>query len=319
MLEVKKGGLVLFAEPVAKIPECAVSLSFEMSLDGCAFSQLMTGRKICSKGAATPQGTEETCLCYALFLAVKTALCGTPLAAFKNRVNRVVCGMSNGQFFINWTTKGNASAVKKTIGVALKALNPARMNSAYSAQIAVLCSPNKASFAYVADQAAKSIRNLVIGIVGGIKITKDKLDEIAQLAASKLNAESPAGDKVKPSGHTDCDHEHVLEVKAQGWAAALLASYVSFKIPGATCRIHNGYVTMPIAPAKFPALAAKLKSGADDYVEGKIARLGKEAGAIFSYFAIADGRLGSQDAHSAIKSMDAKSALAALDKVLKSA
>jgi hypothetical protein len=318
MIEVKKNGIVLYAEPVAKIPECAVSLSFPAVLDGCAFSQLMTGRKVCSKGAANPQGTEEACMCYALFLAVKTALCGTPLAAFKNRVNRVVCGISGGQFFINWTTKGNASAVRKTLGIALKALNPARMNSAYSAQIAALCSPNKASFGYVADQIAKGIRSsLHVAIVGGIKIDKEKLDACMDTITSKLSAESPAAEKVKPTGHVECDHENLLEVQASGWHAALLATYIMFKIPGATCRIHNKYVTMPIAPAKFPALAAKLHNGIEDYARNKIEKLGDVAGPVFAYSALADGRLGALDAMPAIKQFNAKSAAAALDKLLK--
>jgi hypothetical protein len=316
-MEVKKKGLVCYAE-VVKTPECAVSVSFPAVIDGCSFSQLMTGRKTCSKGAANPAGTEEACFCYALFLAVKSALCGTPLAMFKNRVNRVVCGFSGGQFFINWTTKGNASAVRKTISVALKALNPARMNSSYSAQIAALCSVNKASFAYVGAQMATAIQNdLTIGIIGNCKMDKEKLTAIAEVAAVKRVAEAPSGDKIKPSDHSECDHSHILEIAASGWSAALLSMYINFKIPGATSRIHNKYVTLPIAPAKFPTLAAKLSNGIDDYTKNKIGKLGDLAGPVFAYHAVSEGRLGAADAQQAIKQFNAKSAASTLEKVLK--
>jgi hypothetical protein len=317
MLEIKKSGLTLYAMGIPKIPECAVSISFPATLDGCAFSQLMTGRKICTKGGANPPGTEEACMCYALFLTVKNALCGTALAAFKNRVNRVTCGMSGGQFFINWTTKGNASAVRKTLNVAIKALNPARMNSAYSAQIAALCSPNKASFGYVADQVARAIKSsLHIGIIGGIKIDREKLGEIQEAVENKFAAEAPDADKVKPSGHTPCDHSSVLEIEATGWHAALLASYISFKIPGATCRIHDSYVTLPIDPKKYPALAAKLAGGIDNFIT-TVKKLGDVAAPIFAYAAVANGQLGAHAAQAAIKQYNAASVASALKQMLK--
>ncbi len=299
MLEAKAGGLSLFIAPTKLVGDVAVSVCFPMVVDGCALGKLSTGGQGCG-GTCYPAGSEEAALCYGLFLAVNQALCGDPVAVSKSKVGAVGCGAHNDMFFINWKTKGTASAVRKSIGMALKVLNPAKMFPVYSRCVRELGGvPKKESFAHVAAIAASAVKtNLSVGVVGNIKADKAKLDGMMDVLKKKHSVSTVDGSKSKPADHTACDHSNHTEVKSSGWSSAVLSDYLNNKVKGLNPTLCNKVLLLPIKESAWETLAKKLKSGVKDYVAQKYTKLGDELPEVFGYLTISSNKLCAGDVKS---------------------
>ena len=323
MLEAKAGGLSLFIAPTKLVGDVAVSVCFPMVVDGCALGKLSTGGQGCG-GTCYPAGSEEAALCYGLFLAVNQALCGDPVAVSKSKVGAVGCGAHNDMFFINWKTKGTASAVRKSIGMALKVLDPAKMFQVYSRCVRELGGvPKKESFAHVASAAASAVKNnLTVGVVGNINMNKakpkpgakprpgadgkppkppsnkSKLEQMMDVLKKKHSVSSVDGSKSKPTDHTACDHSNQTEVKTSGWSSAVLSDYLNNKVKGLNPTLCNKVLLLPIKESAWETLAKKLKSGVKDYVAMKYTKLGDDLPQVFGYLAISSCKLCAGDVKS---------------------
>lgn len=317
MLEGKKSGLTLFVSPTKLVGDVAVSMCFPVSIDGCSLARLNNGNPCGCK--SFPAGSEEAAVCYSLHLAVRQVLCGDPLAVSKTKVGDVQCGAHNGQFFLSWKVKGTVSAARKSIGLALKMLNPAKVYAAYTRCIRELGgTPKRESFAYVADQIKSAVKSsLTVGVVGNIKCDQAKLDDMLDVLSKKHDVSPVEGSKSKPSEHEKCDHSNHTEVKVSGWASVALSDYLNFKIKGLNPTLCDKYLLLPVKSAQWDTLAKKLKKGVKDYVQAKYARVSDDLPELFGYLCISSASLCACDVQSMIKSkLNASSVESAISKHL---
>jgi hypothetical protein len=251
-----------------------------------------------------PVGSEEACIGYSLFLAVEQSLCGDPLAAAKTKVGDVKCNAHNGMFYINWKVKGTVSSVRKSLGIALKNLNPARMSSTYIRCVKNLGgSPSKAGFSYVADKAAKGIKeSLTCGVIGNIRIDDEKLKLMTETLAKKHIVSAVPGTKTKPDSHTDCNHSEHTEIKVSGWSSMALVNYIKYRVKGLDPLVCDDRILISMKPAQWDTIAKKIKKGVKDYVNAKYAKVTTDLSAVYGYSALSKAALCACDVRSVMKS-----------------
>jgi hypothetical protein len=328
MLESKKGGLTVYVVPTKSAGDVAVGLCFPLNVSGCALARLNGGCDCRTIVVETknkdvlpnfPVGSEEACMGYSLYLAVEQSLCGDPLAVAKTKVGDVRCGAHNGMFYINWKVKGTVSAARKSLGIALKNLNPARMSSAYVRCVKTLGgNANKAGFLYIADKAASGIKNsLTCGIVGNIKIDNEKLKGLIDTIEKKHNVSALSGTKTKPDEHSACNHTEHTEIKVSGWSSAALADYIKFRVKGVDPLLCDDRILLPMKQSQWETIAKKIKKGVKDYVNAKYGKVATDLSAVYGYSALSKGALCACDVKSAIKSgLSTSSVEAAISKHL---
>ncbi len=170
MLELKKDNLHIFIKKVGFLSDVAICVSFKANLNSCCLNKLKNAHD-CN---CFPVGSEEACVCYAMYLNAHNELCGNPLAIAKSKVGSVDCGAHNGSFSICWKVKGTGSAVRKSIGIVLKCLQPYKVYSAYSQCLKLLNKkPIREEFNYVANALNKSLKDHVMcGVIGNIRVEK---------------------------------------------------------------------------------------------------------------------------------------------------
>ena len=311
MIEGKKGSLALFIERTQLVGDVAVCLSFKVKLSSCCLNKLK-GSCACN---CFPDGSEESCVCYALFLVVKNALCGSPLATKNSKVGDVSCGVNNGAFFISWKVKGTGSAVRKSLGIALRNLAPGKLYSVYAHCVKEAGGkPSKDSFAYAADQVIKSINsNVHCGVVGNIRLVKKDpatkkdvaaidIDAMIDILSAKINPGSVAGSKKEPAGHKGCDHANRTEVAISGWQSFVLKSYLDAKVRGLHPAICDRFLLIAVKPAVWETISKKAKKYVKDYVDQKYSKVGSELPALLGYMMLASTSVSCIDVHSMIKS-----------------
>lgn len=312
MLEGKAGGLSLYVSPTKLVGNVAVSLCFPMKVNGCSLAKMGAGGQDCGS-TCFPAGTEEAAVCYSLYLMVNQILCGDPLAISKSKVSSVTCCGHNGLFSINWNVKGTVSAVRKSVGLALRVLNPAKMYAVYSRVLReVGGTPKKESFAYVANEATDAVKSsLTVGVVGNINIDKEKLDGMLEVLKKKHNVSAVTGSKTKPSDHTECDHANYAEVKTSGWASAVVSDYLRFKVRGLNPTLCDKHLLLPMKQSMYETLAKKVKDGVKVYVASKYTKLEDNLGVVFGYMTLSSGMLCACDVKSMINAKVNASAIEA--------
>lgn len=318
MLESTKNGLTVFVAPTKLVGDVAVSLCFPTVVNSCALSKIGGCGQPCGSNCY-PEGTEEACLCYAVYLAVNQLLCGNPLAVSKSKVGATCCGSHNSMFFINWKTKGTVSAVRKSIGIALRALHPAKFFSIYSRLIRDAGGvPKRESFSYVAEKAAAGIKSsLVVGVVGNIRIDQEKFKAMMEVLDKKHLHTPVEGKKSKPSDHVECDHSNHTELRTVGWASMVVSDYLKFRIRGLVPLLSDKFILLPIKESLWKNVSKKLKKGVKEYVQAKYTKLGSDLPEVSGYMAAASGLLCASDIRTMINSRMSEAAVAAaIDKAL---
>jgi hypothetical protein len=317
MIESKKGGLTISVAQTKLVGDVAVGLCFPLQANGCVLARL-NGCAGCNS-ECFPAGSEEAALGYSLYLSVQQILCGDPLAVSKTKVGDVTCVQHNGMFGINWKVKGTGSAVRKSIGLALKALDPNRQASTWSRCIKHIGgSADRDVFNYVADDVASSIKaHLQCVVVGNINIDKEKLEGMMEVLSKKHSVSAVKGTKTKPSGHTQCDHKNLTEVAINGWESAVASDYIQSKAKGLVPMLCNKSLLIPISGSQWETLSKKIKKGVKEYAATKYAKVGDALPAVFGYLALAGASLCAGDVKTAIANkLSVASIEAAINKVL---
>ncbi len=318
MIEEKKSNLAVYIAPTKAVGDVVVSICFPLNVSGCVLNKLKCGGSQCS-AVCFPQGSEEACLGFSLYLAVKQSLSGNALAVSKTKVGDVICGAHDGMFFINWKVKGTISAARKSIGIALKCLNPAALKSTYMQCVKVVGGKTtNEEFAYIADETIKSInKELTIGIVGNIKADKTKLKDLVDTVHKKINTKSVSGTKSKPSEHVSCDHSNLTELKISGWSSAIISDYIQFRVRGLVPTLYNKYLLLPVKNSIWDTKAKKIKKGVKDFINAKYSKVSTDLPEILGYHTLSSGMLCSSDVRSMINSgVSASSLESALNKYL---
>jgi hypothetical protein len=315
MLESKKGSISLSVTRCPLVGDAAVSLSFKAAVNSCALNRLVHGWD-CN---CLPSGAEEACVCYAQFLVIQDVLCGSPLATSKSKVGSVKCVANDGIFSVCWTVKGTGSAVRKSIGMALKTLSPGKYYSVYQKCIKDIGGKAvREEFNSAADEICKAVKNEVTCcVVGNIKTTKEHVDAMVEVLSNKLVVAAVDGAKKKPSNHVACDHSELTELKTSGWHAYVVKEYIMAKARGAQVHVFDKYLTINANAKQWESLAAKLKKPLKDYVAQKFTKVGDELANVLGYLIIANGSAGAGEVKSLLKNgVKASDVESAINKVL---
>ncbi len=310
MIDGKKDNLTLFIDRTSLVGDVGVGISFKSKLSSCCLARLK-GSCGCE---CFPDGSEEACLCFAIFLLIRTNLAGSPLATKRSKVGDVECGYNNGYFTISWNVKGTGSSVRKSLGIALKCLVPYKLYSAYSNCVRECKgSTNREYFNYAANEILQSLKdNIHCGVVGNIRLEKKNsetkktepaldIDAMLKILHNKVVLESVSGTKTKPSNES-CKHEELTEIKSSGVSSYLLQSYISSKIKGANPTICGNYVMMPVKSSKWDTMRAKLKKDLKDYVKQKYHPVNDDLCCLLGYMMLSTGSVACPDIKSMIKS-----------------
>jgi hypothetical protein len=294
MIEAKKGNVNIYIQSTKLAGDVAVCICFDMNINSCCLNRLNCGWSYCD---CNPSGIEEACVVYATYLNVNNLLCGDPVAMKSTKVGSTRCGSHNGHFFISWKVKGTVSAVRKSLGIALKGLVPSKLYSTYThCARSVGCKVDRATFNWAADEVLKAIKSGVqCGVVGNIKADKEKVEKIVQIISKKLNPGTSATPKTKPSGHTQCDHKNVVDVKVSGWAAYVVKDYIMSKAKGVVPLICNKSLMIMMKQNSWDSLSSKLKIQSSDHIKARYGKVGPELGNVMAYLAISSGSVSCVD------------------------
>lgn len=309
MVDVSKGNISLFVQPLPKVRDVAVGLSFKLSGDGCAFNRLHTGCTCPSK--CHEAGCEATVVAYALYIVVKLKLCGTPLQVKSSKVVDVWPSFNGGSFGINWRVQGTLSAVRKSLGMAVSMLKPGALYSIYSDLMRTLGLPlNRDEFTYAADEVYQNIKKeIMCSVVGKINLppgaeSKAKAEDAIAVVANKWKADAPSGKKSKPSDIVKCDHSGMAMLKVSGWQAAVVREYIGAQSSarGLILQQYDKELFVNVAERRAEGLESKLSDDRNIklYVD-KLKSFDKELGSMYAYIMLAQGHASAADARSLVK------------------
>jgi len=293
MQDAKKSNLGVCVIPVAAVGDVAVCLSFKSKLNACCLARFKGG---CECSAVS----DEAAVCYSLFLMVQSALCGDPLAAVKSKVSLVTCGAHDGEFNISWKVKGTMIAVRKSVGLALKCLSPARLYTQYSHAVkSVGGKPDRAAFESAAGDLGKAIKALVsVVVVGKIKVTKELLSAALDVLVKKIPAQSGGG---SGSSSGKCEHDDKTELKVSGWQSFVVREFIGARLKGVNVQPMNGGLLIAMKPATWSTASGKLKSAVKDYVAARYGRVGDNLPEIMAYLMASAAAVCASDIHSVVK------------------
>jgi hypothetical protein len=310
MIEGKKDNLTLFIDRTSLVGDVGVGISFKSKMSACCLSKLK-GSCSCN---CFPNGGEEACLCFSIFLAVRNVLCGSPLATKRSKVGDVECGFNNGYFTVSWNVKGTASSVRKSLGMALKCFNPYKLYTSYGNCVRECGgSTNRDYFNYAANEVLSSLKdNIHCGVVGNIRLERKNattkktepainINDMLKILHNKVALESASGTKTKPP-NSDCQHENLTEIKSCGVASYLLHNYISTKAKGVNPAICGNYVLLPIKSSRWDTMRTSLKKGVKDYAKQKFHPVNDQLGLILGYMMLSTGTVACPDIKSMIKS-----------------
>ena len=319
MLSTSKGPINLWACPTKAVPDTAVVISFDFSVNGCVLRDLCAGGCAC---ACYPKGTEESVLAFSLLTHINEVLSGDPAAFAKSKVATVRGVGHNGMFALSWNTKGTVSGVRKSIGIALKNLAPQKLFPIYSrvmkeceARAGHKGSASREVFTAVAADMISNMKNINIGIIGNIKLDKDSLADMLDVLVNKYEVPQISGDKEKPSGHKDCEHSGV-DVAISGWQSFVFADFLKSKLRGLSVTICNKSLELGIKKSQWDTQASNLKPKVAEFVKLKYGKIKEGLGEIVAYIAVTNGELCGPDAKTMINALTLESAKAAINKGL---
>lgn len=280
-MNVNSGKVNLYLVSTKKVPDIVIGLSFKSDANDNTLNIMKTG--LCVEEAAQ---VDCSALCYALYLNVDQRLTGSAKEVSKSKVGKVNCSANNGLFNISWTTQGTGSSLRKSLGEALKALNPAKMFSSYkSIKQSLGHKVKREEFNYVTDELIKSMK-IDVCVVGKINIKKDKLNDVIKTAVSKFYLDKADSPKNKPVMKKD---EHKCEnlIKCGGIDSEILLDYL--KNNSIHARKCSGGVE--VLSDGWHSKHQKLKKSdkISKYVSQKYEKLNEHFVPIVSYVALRNG------------------------------
>jgi len=232
------------------------------------------------------RGAEEAALAFALYRAIKEKLMGSPLEVARCKVDHVSCAAHENNFVISWNTQGTGSALRKTIGVVLKALQPNALFSKYGYNMKILGGKtDRAEFNYLANKMIEGItKSIHFVAIGKIKADSD-FSSLLKTAANKYvaSSKSPASECTAPAKHPEYKQDFPKVNCSDGVAAIIVADYIhhqgfGIRICGKSITIYSGAWN-----SKRDALKKKDRIGA--YVGSKYSKLKDHAGLFLAYMA----------------------------------
>ena len=281
MLEVKKGPFHFYLNRCSIAPDVIVSLCFNAKLNACVLANFGVCTGCCNSSKdSVPENLELTCLCYALYLQIKSVLVGEPSLVKKSKVSDVSCNISGDRFTITWNTKNNLSSVGSTLLKVIKKLEPSKLYSIYSKIISNLgFSPKRDVFDYTANLLISNLdKDICVCAIGNVKETpeiKAKMTEIIQKLNDNFNPEK-ADKGTQPLKGVSCDHSKfafISYAKDTPWSLAVLNNFLSNKFKGMNISNQNSGILLAVKKDVFDNKTQALKTDIENYIDSKYYKL----------------------------------------------
>jgi hypothetical protein len=294
-MHVSKKNISLTVGQTKKVPDIIVSLSIPFKNVSPYYLKSLKNTCIMKLEHANNE-VISSCVAFALYEHIRDKLSGSGLEVFKNKVSDINCESINGNLSISWHTQGTGTSIRKTCGVAMTCMNPAKLFTKTSENVKFLTGKgcHKEEALYVANELAHGIKKTInISVVGKINTDKDKLEDILDVIVKKLpDVEiTPAKDTTSPSKEKN-EYEHIYPmVKCSGLEAAVVADYIRNNSNGMSVQIHDEGVVVFNTSWETKHKQLKDKQRIKDYVNKKYAKLEDkdELSPIFAYFTLSEG------------------------------
>lgn len=311
-MEVKHKNIHLVLDIAKKTPDLAVCLSIPFKASPYSLKKL-----VCNNPSAEPElqpKSEEAALAFAVYECVRDQFIATPLEATKSKVSRMSCKVLNGQLNIYWNTQGTGSALRKTLSLAFKCLNPSKMFAKYSENMKFLGGKaNREHFNYCVKLMNEGIKKeICIAAVGKINTNEAKLKEIVEAAVVKLPAlEMPSAKETSAPEKRDCSAKEFPSVKVADAASCIVvADYIRSNSNGMNVESHDGIVE--IYNDNWESMHNKIKDAnrINNFCKSKYEKLGDAFVQLLAYHSLvnqfADASSVGKLLKSKVKAVDAK-------------
>ena len=311
MLQAKQQQFLVTVSPTKRVADLVVSISipFAEVCGGC-LKRLKTN---CMEEAELMQGSEEASILYAQFEVIRDKLTGSALEVFKTKVSNIDCHSIDGYFVITFNTQPTGTSLRKTCGLALSCLNPAKLFSKYTQNIKFLGakSANRETFNFVANKLMQEIKkSITITAVGKINTDKDKLNDITTSLTAKIPELMMASSKEtqKPEkrhiASTASTASAYPTVKCSGLGRAILVDYIRNNAGGMSVGVNDDGIVIYSHGWHAKHKHLKDKKRIQDYIHKKYMKLEQngELAPLFAYFSLTEGFINAVVAEKILKS-----------------
>ena len=286
-MEYKYKNLILTVGECRKVSDIAVIMEIKYDTSPETIQQLEKsfGCDDANSSSCLFTDSEQSAMAYSLFHNIKDKLIGSPLELSKSRVGRIECYAKDGKFVISWNTQGSFSALRKTLSVVLRSINPHKLFSKYTTNIKNLGGrADRDEFNYAANQMADAIKkNIKFAVVGRIKIDMPKLKGLLESIDKKQQTLVNEKGSKKPPTHEKFIH-NFPSVNATGIASAATEDYIRSNGIGTSSLGNKIIIYNKLFESKKASL--KQKDKIKKYVHQKYEKLGDEFPCIFTYLCI---------------------------------
>jgi hypothetical protein len=227
---------------------------------------------------------ESSALAAALFHFIKIKFTGSPADAASHKVDSMTCAAHGENFVISWNTQGSGTAIKKTIGTALKNLKPGSLFTSYSSYIRMLGhKPQRPQFLMIANKMIAAINSSIEFVIIG-KFSASLTQKVIYDGVVNKFQKS---DKLE--GAAAIEQREKFEINypflkcSNGAEAIIVSEYIRHnKIATVVCGSEVAVYSTSIDTVKSKlGDSAKIK----DYVKNKITKLGEIAPQLIAYHA----------------------------------
>ena len=177
------------------LPNASVVIGFKYECNWFVLQKLIKGQPCLCLDLA--YASENTCVAYAIFGAVKKKLIGSPLEQMKSKVSNMVCNYQNGEFIMSFSCPNNIPTIKKNLMAAMSKITPHKYYPMYSHNIKILNGkPLKNEFLYCVNILKNT--NINIFIIGKFNIDTNKFSIMVDNINTKFSMLSAHAGGEKP-------------------------------------------------------------------------------------------------------------------------
>jgi len=282
----KHNNISILVLPNKRSPDLMISMCIPFNCNLYCLNQLKCGRdrKMCDF-----KGVEKSALAWAVYENISNKLTGSPLEMYKTKVSRVDCSSQNDHFIVNWNTATNFSSLRKTVGVVISALSPAKVFSKYTENMKLMgLSGKREEFnTCVADMITGIKKEVMFSVVGKININDEKVDLIAKMLSEKLPSQDLPSikERSKLPSRPEYKHEYPI-VKTSDIGSVVTLDYIASKLQGDSLYINNNEIVVLNKNFDTKRKILKNKEKIRDHVQKKYEKLGDDFYIMLAYFAM---------------------------------
>lgn len=176
--------------------------------------------------------SEYTALVYSIFDAIRNILVGTADKQMKSKVNSIDCGMCHNNFVISFTCHSSLTAIRKSTGLAMSKLNPAKLYPIYQKYIKLLgASPKRAEFISCVNKIGQ-IKPSVI-VVSKANVKQNVIPKMVATISKKLYKFAKITGGVTPeSAQKTPGVTEFVTISPSGFGIALVVEFLdSINVP----------------------------------------------------------------------------------------